>query len=204
MGLRTRRRRALFARLPFRLGVLSRPPYPQILLHSQKKWIYAAYRAFFQSDSGFQHDDNETAIFSFAKAVELDLKNKIFEPFKTVVRQELWTSAVTTDAAYEKRLIPLAKFVAKHKGKIMLGEMADSILASRELSKETAIKFRRWIEKHCPQTYTSGFTEKLFQLAEIAGKAKHSSTDNVKDAERLSREVLTMLVYDSTTSGEPS
>jgi tetratricopeptide (TPR) repeat protein len=168
------------------------PNFEHLGQDSQRKWIYGIYGAYFYGpDSSFHIENQDTAVASFGKAVEIELMNRIFLQFR---RHHIETgrSAGLRDSepGDDKYLV---KFV-KQNAKIMFGEMYRVLeSASRDSAKGICRDLRRWVQdKRLSLFLSSKFLDDVRILTELAGCAKHKSV-SYKDlgrARELSQRIL--------------
>jgi hypothetical protein len=169
------------------------PTFKVLTQASQKKWTYAMYRAYFHgSEFGFGPEEQEVAVAWFAKAVELELRNTIFLPFRQDLSQTSPSaSTLQSETESDKRLI---KFVTDSNPKMMFGEMYRTLkVASKPSGTGACRELRRWMESRGFRSLLlQQFVSDVEELVRLAGLAKHDSVPNdaARRAHKFSQRIL--------------
>lgn len=169
------------------------PGFSRLHPKTREYWIFGVYQANFHSNEqqGFSQSQAEAAVAFLAKAVEWELKTRLFNKWRDSVRQDASLSAVkdTDDTAV------LLRFVRSPNPKITLGQMFQCLQRSDKSNDPALSSLRSWANKHCPDVLKSAVLDALRELSPLSGDAKHTSVqhgDRLR-AQELGRKVLEAL-----------
>ena len=154
-------------------------------------WAFGEYQANFHSEEqqGFWQSKMDAAVASFAKAVEWELKTRLFNEWRNSVRAN--TQLVAMQVTKENSI--LLKFVRNTNPKITLGQMFESLERASKSTDPLSYSLLSWTKAHCPDLLKT-LGEGL-DLAQLSGSAKHGSVpkDKLVRAQNYARTLLNTL-----------
>jgi hypothetical protein len=166
------------------------PDFNRLSPEARQYWAFGAYQANFHSEEqqGFWQNKTDAAVASFAKAVEWELKTRLFNKWRDAVRPNILASAAKGG---DETLI-LLKFVRNSNPKITLGQMFESLKRSDKSNDPLAFSLRSWTIKNCPDLLKGTILNAGGDLARLSGDAKHGSIQQGDElrAQELGRKVL--------------
>src|SRR5262249_16831211 len=131
------------------------PDFKLLTDDARTSWIYALYVVYFQqSDPVFAPAALNSAVASFTKAVEHELKSRIFLDFRKSMRSDTKLMPILHGAT---KADPITKFIVRSYPKIMLGEMCGAIKdCMKPTSHPILSELRTWIMQRCPSLLSGG------------------------------------------------
>jgi hypothetical protein len=176
------------------------------LLNDQTRqlWAYGVHQANFYSEEqqGFAQSRTDAAVAFFAKAVEWELKTRLFNKWGDSVRRNEPPS--TTNSSRSETAV-LLRFVTSANPKITLGQMYHSLRHADESSDPLLSSLRSWANKNFPNLLRNQEAlNALSQLAQLSGDAKHGSVQQgeLLRTQELGRKVLDTLAETRSQDSE--
>jgi tetratricopeptide (TPR) repeat protein len=169
------------------------PGFGRLHPRTREYWVFGVYQANFHSEpqQGFSQRQAEVAVTFLAKAVEWELKTRLFSNWRDSVRQNAAFSAVneTPDTAI------VVRFVRSPAPKITLGQMFQCLQRSDKSNDPFLSSLRSWTNNNCPNVLKSAVLNSLRELAPLSGDAKHTTVQQSDPlrAQELGQKVLDAL-----------
>src|SRR5262249_53510016 len=144
-----------------------------------------------EAQQGFSQSQAEVAVAFLAKAVEWELKTRLFSDWRDSVRQDAALSAVNET----NHTAIVVRFVRSPTPKITLGQMFQCLQRSDKSNDPFLSSLRSWANKNCPNVLESAVLNALRELAPLSGDAKHKTVQHSDPlrAQELGRKVLDAL-----------
>src|SRR5207247_1211098 len=144
------------------------PTFLILSQQTQREWIYGTYQRNCREDSLLQIAAQHAAV-SFATAVELELKSRVFDKFREIElsKSGLPSSVSRTDKP-EVRIIH--EFL--NRDKISLGQMKCILKQARNSGETISKRFSDWVERNHPDIRRN--LKWLESICEIRNLAAHS------------------------------
>src|SRR5262249_17288976 len=97
----------------------------------------------------------DKAAQGFAKVVELELKTRVFAPFRDHVRKQQRLIAAVSDGLLHDNREPLYQYL-NGKERLMLGEMAAAMAHCQDAKEPILREFTQWLQRTHPALLKQG------------------------------------------------
>jgi len=129
----------------------------------------------------------------FAKAVEIELRQRVFEAFKTETSEDVNVKALAEQARTDSKASLFAEFLV-HKRKLTLGQMAFILREGRAGKDKLFMLLGKWVREHFPGLDDAQLVS-LKKISELRNLESHESAPlNVDEVPKLCRGFLGALL----------
>lgn len=173
--------------LRFVIGVISEywPALRSLSEESQKDWVKGVLAAHDDSRFGVLGTSRyDFAIDSMGKALERELKTRVFEPFASAARSDKSQSGLGADAEDSDAMRYFARFIREPKNAYLtLGQMCAVLNKARRPKSPLSQRFGGWLKTQKLRLLEWMDEDQLNRLADFWRPARHAGSRQLSDSD---------------------
>jgi tetratricopeptide (TPR) repeat protein len=165
--------------------------YSKLRLESRQVWLFASIQTYYSPSiqPGLASQFRQAGAQEFAKAVEIELRHRVFEAFRTETSKDVNVRALAEQARTDLRAKLFAEFLLA-RGKLTLGQMAFILREGRAGKDKLFMLLGEWVNQHFPGLDDAQLVS-LKKIYELRNLESHESKPlNVDEVPNLCRGFL--------------